>query len=179
MQRLARSRRIRQRILRKLKPRSLNLQMKIFLASDHEGFELKKKLIVYLQELGYATEDCGPYSFNVEDDYPDFVTPCAQEVASQENSFGIIIGKTGEGEAMCANRVRGIRAGVLYTPNSIKSSTGQNEEIIQLMREHNNANMLSLGAAFLSEEEARIAVKEFIETPFSNVARHTRRLAKF
>jgi ribose 5-phosphate isomerase B len=142
----------------------------VYFASDHAGFELKKKLIAYLRELGYATHDCGAYSFNPEDDYPDFIIPCAQEVSVDATSFGIIIGKSGEGEAMCANRVKGIRAAVFY---------GGKTEIIQFIREHNNANILSLSAQFLTEAEARDAVKKFLETPFSTSARHARRLAKF
>ena len=151
--------------------RKLKLPMpKIFFASDHEGFELKKKLIAYFKTLGYTTEDCGPYAFNPEDDYPDFITPCAQEVASDQNSLGVIIGKSGEGEAMCANRVKGIRAAVVYSSNP---------EIIQLTREHNNANIISLGAGFITNEEACAAVRKFIETPFSTSPRHTRRINKF
>lgn len=143
---------------------------KVFFASDHAGFELKKKLIAYLRELGYATHDCGAYSFNPEDDYPDFILPCAQEVALNQTSFGVIIGESGEGEAMCANRVKGIRASVFNCANP---------EIIQLTRQDNNANILSLGAHFLTETEAQSAVKKFLETPFSTSARHIRRLAKF
>jgi ribose 5-phosphate isomerase B len=143
---------------------------KVFFASDHAGFDLKKKLLAYVDELGYAAQDCGAYSFNSKDDYPDFVTPCAQEVALDQNSYGIIIGKSGEGEAMCANRVRGIRAAVFY---------GGSLEIIQLAREHNNANILSLGAHLMTETEARNATKQFLETPFSTSPRHIRRLSKF
>jgi ribose 5-phosphate isomerase B len=142
---------------------------KIYFASDHAGFELKEKLVAFVRGLGYEVEDCGAFSFNPEDDYPDFITPCAQKVA-EGNSRGVILGKSGEGEAMCANRAKGIRATVFY---------GGNSEIIQLAREHNNANMLSLGAYFLTEAEARNAVQQFLELPFSASTRHARRLAKF
>jgi ribose 5-phosphate isomerase B len=143
---------------------------KIFFASDHAGFELKEKLVAFVRGLGYEVEDMGAHAFNPEDDYPDFVTPLAQKVASDTTSFGIIIGKSGQGEAMCANRVKGIRAAVFY---------GGSLEIVQLAREHNNANILSLGSHFLTEAEAREAVKRFLELPFSDYPRHARRLAKF
>lgn len=143
---------------------------KVYFASDHAGFELKQKLIAYVGGLGYEIEDCGTHEFNSEDDYPDFVTPCAKKVASDESSRGIIIGKSGQGEAMCANREKGIRAAVFY---------GSQPEIIQLVREHNDANILSLGAQFLDPNQACDAVKQFLETPFSTSPRHARRLAKF
>ena len=142
---------------------------KIYFASDHAGFELKSMLIAYVKELGYAVEDCGAHSFHPEDDYPDFITPCAQKVV-EENARGVIIGKSGEGEAMCANRVSGVRAAVFY---------GGSLDIIQLAREHNDANVLSLGAQFITPEEAKDAVKQFLETSFSASSRHMRRLAKF
>ncbi len=143
---------------------------KIYFASDHAGFELKKKLIAFVRELGYEVENCGAFSFNQEDDYPDFITPCALKVALDGTSRGIIIGKSGEGEAMCANRVKGIRAAVFY---------GGSNEIIQLSREDNNANILSLAARFITETEASEAVKRFLELPFSDSPRYARRLAKF
>ena len=142
----------------------------LYFASDHAGFELKEKLIAFVGTLGYAVEDCGAYAFNPEDDYPDFITPCALRVAEDPKARGVIIGKSGEGEAMAANRVKGIRTAVFY---------GGSLEIIQLAREHNNANILSLGAHFLTEAEAREAVKRFLELPFSASTRHARRLAKF
>lgn len=149
---------------------------KVYFASDHAGFALKNALIEHVRTLGYEVEDIGAFALNPEDDYPDFITPCAQKVAEENprgeaaRAFGIIIGGSGQGEAMCANRVKGIRAAVLYhfLP-----------EIIQLAREHNDANILSLGARFLSVDEAREAVKIFLETPFSGDERHIRRLAKF
>ncbi|OGG93375.1 ribose-5-phosphate isomerase [Candidatus Kaiserbacteria bacterium RIFOXYD1_FULL_47_14] len=143
---------------------------KVFIASDHAGFALKSVLIEQIRMLGYEVEDMGAYVFNPEDDYPDFVTPCARAAASDAAARGIVIGKSGEGEAMCANRVRGVRAAVFY---------GGPQEIIKLSREHNNANMLSLGAQCITPEEAKEAVKQFLETPFSDSPRHARRLAKF
>ncbi|MGD0328371.1 MAG: RpiB/LacA/LacB family sugar-phosphate isomerase [Minisyncoccia bacterium] len=146
---------------------------KVYFASDHAGFKLKEELIAYVGELGYAVEDSGAHTFNPEDDYPDFVTPCAQKVArdpSANGARGIFLGKSGEGEAMCANRIPNIRAAVFY---------GGSLEIVRLVREHNDANILSLGAGFIALKEAKEAVKQFLETPFSSSARHARRLAKF
>lgn len=142
----------------------------VFIASDHAGFELKATLIAYLKELGYTVDDVGAHTANPDDDYPDFVIPCAHKVVSITGAFGIIIGGSGEGEAMAANRVLGARAGVWY---------GGSHELVQLMRTHNNANILSLGARFVNEKEAKDAVKTFLETPFPGDARHVRRLAKF
>jgi ribose 5-phosphate isomerase B len=144
--------------------------MKIFVASDHAGFGLKEKLVPFLVELGYEVVDKGPFEYNAEDDYPDFVKLVASEVASDpERSRGIVIGKSGQGEAMCANRMRGARAAVFY---------GGSLSVIKLSREHNDANVLSLAAGFVEEDVAREAVKLWLETPFSNEERHLRRLAK-
>ncbi|MFA4890578.1 MAG: RpiB/LacA/LacB family sugar-phosphate isomerase [Candidatus Paceibacterota bacterium] len=144
--------------------------MKIFLGCDHAGFEMKEKLKAYLAELGYQAEDMGASSYDEQDDYPDFVLPIAQAVARDpEQSRGIILGGSGQGEAMVANRVKGARAAVLYF---------YNENIIRLSREHNNANILSLGARFLNDEEAKRAVKLWLEAPFPEDERHKRRILK-
>jgi len=153
--------------------------MKIYFASDHAGFELKDALIKYASELGYATEDLGAHTLNPDDDYPDFIMPLAVRVAAESDSRGIIIGGSGQGEAMAANRVKGIRAAVFYSPAQCRDVKRPDIDIIQVMREHNNANILSLGARFITPEEAEIAVKSFLETPFSDSPRHTRRLAEF
>jgi len=141
--------------------------MKIFIGSDHAGFELKEKLKEYIGTLGYELEDKGAFSLDNDDDYPDFIVPVAEEVAKDENSLGIVLGGSGEGEQIVANKIDGIRAIEYY---------GGNLEIVKLGREHNNANILSLGARFINEEEAKEAVRIFIETPFSNDERHVRRL---
>ena len=159
------------------------MDMKIFIGADHAGFELKQKLIPFLRELEHEVEDKGAFEFNTGDDYPDFITPVAREVASDpERSRGIIIGGSGQGEAMEANRFKGIRAAVYYgfcVPQSdMESGKRSDLEIVRLSREHNNSNVLSLGARFLSEEEAKSAVKLWLETPFSEDERHVRRLLK-
>ena len=144
--------------------------MKIYIGGDHAGFELKEKLKSYLADLGHDAEDKGAFSFVGDDDYPDFVMPVAESVAGDKESLGIVIGGSGQGEAMVANRVRGARATVFY---------GGNLDIVRLGREHNNANIISLGARFVTEEEAINAVKIFLDTPFSNDERHVRRIAKY
>lgn len=144
--------------------------MKIYIGSDHAGFELKGKLIQYLKDLGYEVEDKGAFSLDPQDDYPDFVKPVAQAVANDpEHSRGIVLGGSGEGEDDVADKFEGIRSAVFY---------GGPMEIVKLSREHNDANVLSLGARFLSEEEAKDAVKLWLETPFSGDERHIRRIAK-
>ncbi len=144
--------------------------MKIIFATDHAGFELKEKLIAFVRdELGYDVEDCGAYSFDEQDDYPAFVQKATRLVgASPDEARGIILGGSGQGEAMVANRFVGVRAAVYY---------GGNTDIISLSREHNDANVLSLGARFISDDEAKAAVRLWLSTPFSNEVRHARRIA--
>src|SRR6185295_7936103 len=137
--------------------------MKIFIGSDHAGFELKGKLIPYLKELVQEIEDKGAFEPNPSDDYPDFVRPVAEAVAQEKEAKGIIIGKSGQGEAMCANRVAGARAAVWY---------GGSKELLSLSREHNNANILSLGAGFVESAGVFEAVKLWLATPFSGDERH-------
>lgn len=142
---------------------------KLYLASDHAGYELKRALVPYIGSLGHEVVDMGPDTFDPEDDYPDFITPCAQRVV-EEKAVGVVIGGSGQGEAMAANRVMGARAALYY---------GKDLDIVRLAREHNDANILSLGARFLSTDEAMEAVRAFLETPFGGEERHVRRLGKF
>lgn len=148
--------------------------MTVYLASDHAGFAYKEELRSYIGSLGYAVVDLGPYVLDPADDYPDYIAPCAQKVANEEGSLGIVLGWSGQGEAMVANRTKGVRAAVFYGPHAEKGY-----ELVTLAREHNNANILSLGAHFLTLEEAKEAVRIFLGTPFSGDERHVRRLAKF
>ncbi len=142
---------------------------KIFLAADHAGFELKEHIKKYLAENGFEVRDIGAVSFDQEDDYPDFIVPAAKKVAESPGSKGIIFGGSGQGEAIAANKVSGIRAAVYY---------GGNMEILKLSRTHNDANMLSLGARFLKKKEAVEAVKLWLGIDFSNEPRHARRIKK-
>ncbi len=155
--------------------------MRIYCAADHAGFSLKELLIPYLRSLGHEVENCGTASQTDGDDYPDVVTPCAHKVAGDAGSFGIIIGASGQGEAMVANRIAGIRAAVYYgpAPRAQTDAGGTSLGLLESARVHNNANILSLGARFVSEDEAKAAVALFLSTPFSLEERHVRRIAKF
>ncbi|MEK7554369.1 MAG: RpiB/LacA/LacB family sugar-phosphate isomerase [Patescibacteria group bacterium] len=145
--------------------------MKIYLASDHAGFKLKEALKKFLTGPGYEIEDCGAFSLDPEDDYPTFVRLAAKAVADDpDRRKAIIIGGSGQGEAMVANRYHGVRAAVFY---------GGPIDIIKLSREHNDANVLSLGARFLPEFEALKVVELWLKTPFSKEKRHQRRIDSF
>lgn len=159
---------------------------KIYFAADHAGFALKNALIEHLGTLGYETEDMGAYAFDHDDDYPDFVTPLAHAVASDATACGIIIGGSGQGEAMCANRIHGVRAAIFYGPMHVTAALeiegGRSKDgfdLVRLARRHNNANVLSIGARFVSGEEAEESMHIFLETLSSDSPRHARRLAKF
>ena len=143
--------------------------MTIHLASDHAGFEDKEVLKTYLTEKGYDVADHGVYALDPDDDYPDFIYPCAKAVSLEPQSKGIIFGGSGQGEAIVANKLTGIRAVVYY---------GGNEEIITLSREHNDANMLSLAGRFLSSEEVVRVSELWLTTAFSGDERHVRRIEK-
>lgn len=140
----------------------------VFIASDHAGFELKEAMQPIIEGLGYVVIDCGPDAFVSDDDYPDHIAPLAKRVM-QEESLGIIFGGSGQGEAIVANRIAGIRAAVYY---------GGSEDIVRLSREHNDANVLSVGARFCTQEEAQSAIELWLRTPFSQAERHVRRLKK-
>jgi ribose 5-phosphate isomerase B len=151
--------------------------MKILIAGDHAGFELKNRLKDFLVGLGYEIKDFGAKEFNEADDYPDFVKPLALELSKNLDCVGIILGGSGQGEAICANRFKGIRAVVFngqYRP--LDGRIVPNE--IVLSKEHNNANILSLGARFINFEEAKDAVSLWLKTSFSKDERHIRRIEK-
>lgn len=145
--------------------------MKIYIGTDHAGFALKEELKIFLERLGCKVEDKGAYEFNEFDDYPDFIFPVVKAVAEDIiiglNSRGIVIGGSGQGEAIVANKIKGIRAAVVYDEYSARMS-----------REHNDANIISLGNRTLSISKAKELVKLWLETPFSNEERHKRRIEK-
>ena len=142
--------------------------MKIYIAADHAGFNLKNFLIEQLLANGYDIEDCGAFDFDPLDDYPDFIIPAAIKVSNQPNSRGIIIGGSGQGEAMAANRIQGVRAAVYYDGPL---------DIIKLSRLHNNSNILSLGARFLSNERAIEILNIWLIEKFEG-GRHENRINK-
>jgi ribose 5-phosphate isomerase B len=161
--------------------------MKIFIGTDHAGYELKEKLKTYLSNLGlgYEVIDKGAFSYDANDDYPDFSKAVAQAVQADTESRGIILGGSGQGEAMAANRIPGVRVAVFYGPreavHEVEISGRQSSdsfEIIKLAREHNDANVLCLGVRFLSEDEAKFAIELFLSSKFSGTERHVRRIAK-
>jgi len=152
--------------------------MKIYFAADHAGFQMKNELLEFVKELGYETEDCGAFELNPEDDYPEFVKAAAEAVSNSakasldkseppQDARAIVLGGSGQGEDMVADKFSGVRSAVYY---------GGNLEVVRLSREHNDANVLSLGARFLSIEEAKEAVKLWLSTPFSEEERHARRI---
>jgi ribose 5-phosphate isomerase B len=168
--------------------------MNIYLATDHAGFELKEVVKKFLTEKGHAVKDLGAFQYDKNDDYPDYVKIAAEAVSKcaqgshPEHSEGsrdsssanwrtqndkcvaIVFGGSGQGEAMVANRYKGVRATVVYKFD---------RAIIKLSREHNNANVLSIGARFLGERKALKAVELWLATPFSGEERHQRRINKF
>ncbi len=144
--------------------------MRIFIASDHAGFELKRFLVERLSLAGHDVRDLGAKEFAPEDDYPDFISLVGKEISREPSSVkGIVIGGSGQGEAICANKFYGVRAVVYY---------GGNTDIVRLSREHNDANVLSLGARFLSATDALNAVNLWLATAFSGDERHKRRIQK-
>lgn len=142
--------------------------MKIAIASDHGGFHLKDIIKKYLDELDYEYEDFGTTN-EKSVDYSDYALKVAEAVSENKFDKGILICGTGIGMSIAANKVEGIRAAVYY---------GGPLDIVRLSRSHNDANILSLGARFLKDEEAKEAVKTWLETPFSNEERHKRRIEK-
>ena len=142
--------------------------MKIFLASDHAGFGLKQFLGCHLKDLGHEVEDCGAFAMDPLDDYPDFIMPAAEKVSKDPNNRGIIMGGSGQGEAIAANRIKGVRA-VVYYDGPI--------DIVKLSRTHNNANILSFGARFITHEKATETVDLWLKEPFEG-GRHKKRIDK-
>jgi ribose 5-phosphate isomerase B len=159
--------------------------MKIYLAADHAGYELKEDIKKNLAGKGYDVVDKGAGQLNAQDDYPDFMRLAAVAVAGDVGSMGILFGGSGQGEAIVANRVPGIRAVVFYGSKKAKKeidvngTVGDDEfDIVRLERKHNDANILSIGARFVSADDARQAVLVWLETKFSGEERHARRIKK-
>jgi ribose 5-phosphate isomerase B len=160
--------------------------MKVYLATDHTGFALKEKLKPFLTEKGYTIEDCGAYTFDKNDDYPDFIAKAAEAVGKDpHNSRGIIFGGSGQGEAMTANKIKGVRCALFYTPalptqavNIEGKQSTDPFEMLKLTREHNGANVLSIGIRFVKEEDVFKAITLWLEAPDPTNERHLRRIEK-
>jgi ribose 5-phosphate isomerase B len=140
--------------------------VRVYLGSDHAGFELKSALIEWLSSAGHEPVDCGPSAYHSDDDYPVYVMRAAKGVVSDPGSLGIVIGGSGNGEQIAANKIPGIRAALAWT-----------DETARLARQHNDANVLSLGAREYPVPDAVGFAKVFVATPFSGEPRHARRLA--
>ena len=140
----------------------------IVLATDHAGFELKEAVKKSLLELGFEVKDFGALEYEPNDDYPDFINPAAKFISENDNAMGIIFGGSGQGEAMAANRFKGVRAAVFYDGP---------DEIINLSRLHNNANVLSFGSRFIDAERAKELIKQWLSVEFEG-GRHQKRIEK-
>lgn len=138
--------------------------MKVYLAADHAGFELKEKVKEYLSQ-NYEVIDEGALVFKSDDDYPKIIANAAKKVSDDKNSFGFVFGKSGAGEAIVANKF-----------NNIRAVLGFSEENVKLSREHNNANILAFGSNFIDFEKAKIFVDIFLNTPFLGEERHIKRI---
>lgn len=141
--------------------------MKIYLGTDHAGFEFKEQIKKYLIKRGYDVVDCGAHVFDADDDYPDFISIVGENVGKNKDSYGIVLGKSGAGECMVANKIKGIRAFLAV-----------NEKNVRLARQHNNANIISLGSKIVTLQTAKKLIKLFLQTPFSEEKRHIRRINK-
>ena len=141
--------------------------MRVYLGSDHAAFELKQRLAEHLESLGHEPVDCGPTAFDPDDDYPPFVLRAASRTAADPGSLGIVLGGSGNGEAIAANKVRGVRCALAFS-----------EDTARLGREHNDANVLSLGARMYDEAAALRFAEIFLSTAFTGEERHVRRLAQ-
>jgi len=141
------------------------ISVRVYLGSDHAGYELKSALIEWLGAVGHQAVDCGPATYNAQDDYPVYVMRAASSVAADPDSLGIVIGGSGNGEQIAANKIRGIRAALAWT-----------QETARLARLHNDANILSLGARMYPVQDAIGFAQVFLETAFSGEPRHARRL---
>lgn len=143
--------------------------MKIFIGSDHAGFEMKKSIIAFLVENQFEVYDCGPKQYDHDDDYPDYVSLVASSVSKDRDSKGIVLGWSGQGEAMVANRFPNVRCALFY---------GGSKHILTLSREHNDANVLSLASHFITTQESHEAVLLWLKTGFPGEPRHIRRIKK-
>ena len=141
----------------------------MYLSGDHAGFKIKDRIKKYLEGKGYAVKDFSPKKYNKNDDYPDFVIPMARAMKKNSNSKGIIIAGSGMGEAIAINKLRGIRAVVYH---------GKNLKFVKTTREHNDSNVLCMGARFVPLDEMKKAINLFLKTKFAG-GRHLRRLKKF
>ena len=141
--------------------------MRVYLGSDHAGFELKKHLLSHLAAQGYEVVDVGAHEYDPDDDYPSYCLHTGARVVADEGTLGVVIGGSGNGEQIAANKIKGVRAALAW-----------NVSTAELARQHNNANVVAVGARQHSLEEATALVEVFLSTPFSGADRHARRIAE-
>ncbi|MFF2373368.1 ribose-5-phosphate isomerase [Streptomyces xiamenensis] len=139
--------------------------MRVYLGSDHAGYELKNHLVDWLTAHGHEPVDCGPHAYDAQDDYPPFCLRAAEAVAADPEALGVVIGGSGNGEAIAANKVAGVRCALAWSVETAK-----------LGRQHNNANVVGIGARMHTTDEATTFVEVFLATPYSGEDRHTRRI---
>jgi len=139
--------------------------MRVHIGGDHAAYDLLRELVSFLESEGHDVTNHGPFTYDAEDDYPVFVLRAAEAVAADPESLGVVLGGSGNGEQIAANKVTGIRAALCYS-----------EELATLAREHNNAQVISIGARMSAVEEAKAMVAAFLATPFSGAPRHQRRI---
>lgn len=157
--------------------------MKIYFAADHAGYELKNTLLAFARERGYEIEDCGAFVYDEADDYPIHIATAAHKLADDalagKDSRAVFLGGSGQGEAMAANRFKGVRCALYYgTFRTQTDMSGRELDMLSSVREHNNANALSLGARFLTEDEAKEALVHWLAADFSGEERHARRVGQ-
>lgn len=159
--------------------------MRVYFASDHAGFDTKNSLVAFVRdELGHEVEDCGAFVNDPQDDYPEIVAAAARkladDVAAGRDSRAIVAGGSGQGEAIVANRFKGVRCALYYGDPGAQQvdASGRQLDILSSTREHNDANALSLGLRFLTLEQAKAAVARWLAAPFPGEARHARRIAQ-
>ncbi|NYG08011.1 ribose 5-phosphate isomerase B [Phycicoccus badiiscoriae] len=139
--------------------------MRVHIGGDHAAYDVLGELVTFLEDEGHEVTNHGPHTFDPEDDYPVAVLRTAEAVAADPESLGVVLGGSGNGEQMAANKVKGIRAALCY-----------NTELATLAREHNNAQVISIGGRMNTVEEAKAMVAAFLATPFSGAPRHQRRI---
>lgn len=159
--------------------------MKVFVGADHAGFELKEKIKDFLSKKGVDVQDCGAFTYDKDDDYPDFISKVAINVSKNPQSKGIVFGGSGQAEMMVANKIKGIRCALYYgqtMPIAAVDIAGRisddPHEIVKLTREHNDTNMLSIAARFVSEQDAMKVAALWLSTEFPGDERHVRRIKK-
>jgi ribose 5-phosphate isomerase B len=139
--------------------------MRVYVGADHAGFEFKKTIIAHLEKTGHEPIDCGAYEYDADDDYPAFCIAAAEKTVADPGSLGIVLGGSGNGEQIAANKVPGARAALAWSVETAK-----------LAREHNNANVVGIGGRMHTTEEALAIVDAFLTTPWSEAERHQRRI---